>query len=266
MKTRLIAGIVGLSILLPLIVWGGALAVQGVVFGALVICALEFANMAFPGPDRNLSLAWLLLGTLSWYGVSVFAPDRAATFFAVWMPATMIFVTVRPGDEIGPAADRLGRHVLGVAWLSLLPMLARLRMLPDGLAWVFVVLGISWLSDTGAYFAGRSLGKHPLYARISPKKTVEGMVGGMLTATVGVGVITRIGLPEVGWLDVLVLGLLGSAISVLGDLAESLLKRSYGVKDSGTILPGHGGLLDRIDSVLFVGAFVYGYATFITGA
>lgn len=266
MKTRLIAGIVGLAILLPLIVLGGVPAVLGVVFAALIVCAWEFAAMAFPGEDRHLHFAWLLLGTLSWYGVSVAAPERSAAFFALWMPATMILVTVRPGPEIGPAADRLGRHVLGVAWLALLPMLARLRMLPDGLAWVFVVLGIAWLSDTGAYFAGRSLGKRPLYARISPKKTVEGMVGGMLTATVGIGVISRIGLPSLGLVDILVLGLLGSAISVLGDLAESLLKRSYGVKDSGTILPGHGGLLDRIDSVLFVGAFVYGYATLIAGA
>ncbi|MCA9570208.1 MAG: phosphatidate cytidylyltransferase, partial [Myxococcales bacterium] len=198
-----------------------------------------------------------------WYAVSIHAPDQTPAFFAVWMPCTMIFVTLRPGEDIGRSADRLARHVMGVAWLGLLPMLVRLRMLPDGLAWIFVVLGIAWLSDTGAYFAGRSFGKRKLYERISPKKTVEGMVGGMVTSTVGLWIITSIGLPQATWIDVLAFGTIGTAAGVLGDLSESMLKRAFGVKDSGTIMPGHGGLLDRIDSVLFVGAFVFAYVTFL---
>lgn len=262
MKTRLIAGLSGLAVLLPSIIWGGSLAVQIIVLLALAICTYEFASMAFPD-DRNPAMAWLGTGVYLGYAVSFAFPEQLVAFFALWVPATLIFVTLRPGEDIARAADRAGRHILGLAWLSLLPMLVRLRDLPDGLAWIFVVLGIAWLGDTGAYFAGRSFGKHKLYERISPKKTVEGMVGGIVTATLGVFVITRIGLPSASIVDCLVLGVVGCVAGVLGDLSESMLKRAFGVKDAGSIMPGHGGLLDRIDSVLFVGAVVYGYATLV---
>lgn len=258
MMTRLLAAAVGLSVLLPALVWGGVVAVQVVVFLALLVCVYEYGAMAFP--DDGTATGWLGVGTLLVAAVSLFAREHLVTVYAVWVPATLIFVTLRPGADIRRAADLAGRHFLGLAWLSLLPLLVRLRELPDGLAWIFVVLGISWLGDTGGFFAGKYLGRNKLYERISPKKTVEGAVGGLVGATVGVYVITRIGLPTASLLDVFVLGIVGCSVGILGDLSESMMKRAFGVKDSGTIMPGHGGLLDRIDSVLFVGAVVYGYA------
>jgi phosphatidate cytidylyltransferase len=261
-KTRLLAAAVGLSILIPALVWGGVLAVQVIVVLALAVCAWEYAGMAFPD-DRQASVAWLIAGLYGVASVLWIAPAHVVAFGAVWVPATLLYVTLRPGPDIERAADRAGRHVLGLAWLSLLPLLAMLRALPDGLTWVFVVLGISWLGDTGGYFAGRFLGKHKLYERISPKKTVEGAVGGVVAATIGVFVITRLGGLPAGIVDCLLLGVVGCTTGILGDLAESMMKRSFGVKDAGTIMPGHGGLLDRIDSVLFVGAVVYGYAVVV---
>jgi len=264
MKTRLIVGLGGLAVLLPAVVFGGTVAVEIIVILVLLVCITEYAGMAFPD-DRGPAIAWLGLGLAAQTVGLLYFPTQHSTLLAFYTVATLIFVTLRPGEELARAADRAGRYALGVAWMGLLPFLAALRHLDDGLAWCFVVLGIAWLGDTGAYFAGRSLGKHKLYERISPKKTVEGMVGGILTATIGVFIIARIGLPDATIVDCLILGVVGCTAGVLGDLSESMLKRAYGVKDAGTIMPGHGGLLDRIDSVLFVGALVYGYATIVKG-
>jgi phosphatidate cytidylyltransferase len=120
-----------------------------------------------------------------------------------------------------------------------------------GLAWLLFVIVVTWLSDTGAYLVGRSVGKTPLVPLISPKKTVEGLVGGLIAAVL-FGLLANwlfgLGLPVLAAGGAaLVLALLG----VVGDLAESLLKRQAGVKDSGTLIPGHGGMLDRIDALLF---------------
>lgn len=123
---------------------------------------------------------------------------------------------------------------------------------PDsGAAWIVWVLVIAFSSDSGAYFVGRSLGRHPMAPRISPKKSWEGAVGGLLAATLGswLAVVT-FGLP-LHPVVAAFLGALGSAAGQAGDLAESLIKRQVGVKDSGALIPGHGGMLDRVDSLLF---------------
>lgn len=121
---------------------------------------------------------------------------------------------------------------------------------------VFVVV---WASDTLAYYTGRAFGKHPLAPRVSPKKTVEGALGGLVGAFAGVALLKVLALPSLAWPHVAVLALLGGAVSPLGDLAESRLKRSVGVKDSGTILPGHGGLLDRFDALIVAAPLAYLY-------
>jgi len=120
-----------------------------------------------------------------------------------------------------------------------------------GLAWLLFVITITWLGDTGAYLVGRAIGKTPLIPSISPKKTREGLVGGVLTG-IACGLVAN----EVFGLDLPILaaaavGLILVIAGVLGDLVESLMKRQAGVKDSGAIIPGHGGMLDRIDALLF---------------
>jgi phosphatidate cytidylyltransferase len=130
---------------------------------------------------------------------------------------------------------------------------------------VFLLLGIAWLSDTGAYFAGRFFGNRKLYERVSPKKTWEGFFGGVVLGTIGVVVIARLGVPSLTVLDAVIIGVGMSSASVVGDLSESLLKRAYNVKDSGSLIPGHGGLLDRVDSVMFVAPLLYLYARLVAG-
>ena len=125
---------------------------------------------------------------------------------------------------------------------------------------MLLVLIVAWLADTGGYFAGRFLGKAKLYEAVSPKKTWAGAYGGIAGSVVGV---IALKLVHASWLDVgrrLAIAVPGGILGQLGDLAESLIKRSVGVKDSGALFPGHGGILDRIDAVLFIAPYVYGYS------
>lgn len=122
---------------------------------------------------------------------------------------------------------------------------------PRGLAWILTVILVTWLSDTGAYLVGRSLGRRKLIPTVSPNKTWEGLVGGIVAATItGVLCASLFGL-EISLLLAAAVGLILAIVGVIGDLTESLIKRQAGVKDSGTLIPGHGGMLDRIDALLF---------------
>jgi phosphatidate cytidylyltransferase len=128
---------------------------------------------------------------------------------------------------------------------------------PRGLAWLLVTILITWLSDSGAYLLGRAFGKTPLIPVVSPKKTVEGLIGGLAAAALtGAVTVSVFGL-DVHWALGLAVGVAIGIVGVIGDLAESVLKREAGVKDSGNLIPGHGGMLDRLDALLFT--FVAGW-------
>lgn len=155
--------------------------------------------------------------------------------------------------------------LLGFGWLYvplLLGHLALLRALPAGREWVFLVLLLVMASDTAAYFTGVSLGRRKLYPAISPNKSVEGAVGGLAGSVAGAFLARFWFFPALTAVDCLCLGLGLGVLAQLGDLFESMLKRSFGVKDSGTLIPGHGGILDRLDSLLFAFAPAYYYAFF----
>lgn len=134
----------------------------------------------------------------------------------------------------------------------------------NGTFYALICLGVAWLSDTGAYFTGSFLGKHKLCPEISPKKTIEGAVGGTVFCMASICLIARCfelwSLPEaisVSYWNLLLIAFVGSVLSILGDLSFSLMKRGCHIKDFGNVIPGHGGVLDRFDSVIFVAPFVY---------
>lgn len=147
---------------------------------------------------------------------------------------------------------------------SLLATLAMLRRDggDDGGKLVFLSLTFAWLADTGGYFFGRFLGKRKLYEAVSPKKTRAGFVGALVGASAGALLASSWYLPRLPLLSGLGLALFAGAVGQLGDLVESLLKRSTGIKDSGGIVPGHGGMLDRIDALIVVSPIVYLYASY----
>jgi phosphatidate cytidylyltransferase len=169
---------------------------------------------------------------------------------------------------------RLGHHlvgrmsvtVLGVVWVGLaFAHLVLLRDLDHGLALAVLAVGACWMSDTFAYFTGRALGRHRMAPRISPGKTVEGAIGGLVGAVLFALVVKVYS----DWLpaqDAVILGLVAGLAGQWGDLFESAIKRDLQVKDSGKILAGHGGILDRFDSLLFGGVAVYWTAVLLLGS
>ena len=162
----------------------------------------------------------------------------------VWWFVAFVWILVAP-DRVNPLTAALaGVLALVPCWLALVYFATRTT--PHA-GWVLFTLALVWAADTGAYFAGRFLGKVPLAPRVSPKKTWEGVIGGLIVSA-AVAAVGGSWLGASGF-EFISLCVAVAAISVVGDLAESMLKRAAGLKDSGSIFPGHGGVLDRIDSV-----------------
>jgi phosphatidate cytidylyltransferase len=142
--------------------------------------------------------------------------------------------------------------------------LSALRMMSNnGFDWAVAACVITWSNDTMAYFAGRLFGKHKLYPAVSPNKTWEGFAGGIVGAVFGLFVCRWWFFPELRIVDIFVAGIAGSIVGPIGDLCESMLKRAYNVKDSGRTIPGHGGMLDRIDALLFNAPMLFVYVHFV---
>ena len=261
MLTRILAALVGLAVILPAIVFGGELAVEIIAGVAILIGLDEWATMAFP-ERRWWALARLLPPSVALYLAVLYGPEGAIPLALVGSALWLLLSTLFREGPVDDAVHTVGRLVLGLVYVTgLLLFVPLVRRLPDGLAWIFLIMVITWLGDSGAYFAGRFFGKHKLYEKISPKKTWEGAIGGALTAVAGTFVVREVGLPDLTVLDCILLGVVVDAFGVVGDLTESMLKRSFGVKDSGWIMPGHGGILDRIDALLFTAPVLYLYCT-----
>jgi phosphatidate cytidylyltransferase len=151
--------------------------------------------------------------------------------------------------------------ILYIGWLG--AYLVSIRALPEGVWWVLLVLPAIWIADGGAYFIGRAFGRHKLSPRLSPKKTWQGYLGGVLVGALGTALLAWLwaNLSGTGTaispLDGVILGVILAVLAPLGDLGESMIKRQFGIKDSGKILPGHGGAFDRIDSWLWAAAIGY---------
>jgi len=173
--------------------------------------------------------------------------DWALTLsFSIYLGWPMSFILLLRGYQSGTIPGP------GGAWFYL----------PPGAWWVLVVLLGVWGFDAAAFFAGHYFGRHKLAPQISPAKTWEGAIGGFVLSIVAALLFTVIPL-GVPWYLAIILGIFIGVAAILGDLAESLIKRQTNVKDSGTIMPGHGGMLDRIDSLLFVVIVVYVFSQFV---
>ena len=265
MMVRLIAALVGIAIVIPTLIFGGVLGVQILTAVIVAIGMNEYVTIAL-GKDAfgGVRLWMVLLSFLVWYGF-VFVPLHATSFLLgasilLFLSSLFLFPTNEHGAK---GLYRLGAGLLYIPMLS--SYIVSLRSISStsdiGLVWIFLLLTITWCGDTGAYFAGRFLGKRKLFERVSPKKTIEGALGGYVMALVGASVVKYLSLPEVSWLHLALCTICINTTGILGDLIESMLKREAGVKDSGNIMPGHGGILDRVDSLLFTAPTAWLYAT-----
>lgn len=193
-------------------------------------------------------------------------PELSAVILAAMTVVLMVATLSRVGEKERVLVSA-GATALGVLYVAVLAgYIVAVRALPEpGMAGKLLTLffAIIMMSDTGAYFAGRSLGRHKLAPRVSPAKTVEGSVGGMVGSVLGAVASKYIFFPELPVPDAVALGAGMGALGQVGDLCESLLKRGSDVKDAASILPGHGGFLDRLDSMLLNAPLFYYYYVYV---
>ncbi len=259
LKKRVITALVGLPLLIT-VIWFGEpwFTILVAIWGLLA--AFEFYRMVAASkvsPLTYFGLIWALLFILSpHFDYDILTPLLLTSTVVVSL-ICLLLRRQKEGAFIGWAWTMGG--ILYIGWL--LSYFVTLRGLDDGRNWVFLALFTTFASDTAAFFVGRELGKHHLAPRISPGKTWEGDIAGVFGAIIVsllFTISTPLHLPLIYWQAIL-LGLLVSVFGQLGDLVESLLKRNMGVKESGRLIPGHGGALDRIDSVVFASIVVYYY-------
>lgn len=262
---RLVTSLALLPLVLFLLYRGGYWT-AGLLAVAAAICASEYYLIT----QKSLSpMAWLGMACAAAVPVLVTWRPEVGAAAGFWMVggyflATWIFHLLRgPLTEAPNASAHL---VTGLLYASTgLGALAGLRGTPNGMEWVVCALTVTWLNDTSAYFAGRFLGRRKLYPAVSPNKTWEGFLGGMAGSVGGLFLARWVYFPQLTVLDCLALGLSCGVVGPMGDLGESMLKRGFGVKDSGKILPGHGGLLDRIDALLFNAPVVFLWVHYVRG-
>lgn len=235
----------------------------GILFLVMTTIACnEFYTIAIKGDNFPQKFAGIATAVLS-FGLSFMVAfyELPVKYLSLLIVAVFLIFIAELYRKKNNPFRQIAFTLLGVLWiglpLSLIPFLVSLKggFNPEILAGCFYLV---WANDTGAYLTGRKFGKHKLFERISPKKTWEGAVGGVILALALCYPIAQYYtvLPLIDWA---VLGVLVALTGNFGDLVESLYKRSKNIKDSGTILPGHGGILDRIDSLLLVIPFVFVY-------
>ncbi len=258
LKQRIITALWGIPIITA-VVWIGEPWFTILVAVLGLLSAVEFYRLASAKktpPLTGLGLFWILLFILSPH----FDYDNTTPLLLTSaVVLSLIWLRLRPrGKRAFISWVWTMTGILYIGWL--LSHLVALRGLDSGRDWVFLALFTTFTSDTTAFFTGRVWGRHRLAPRISPGKTWEGAIGGVLGAIVASLALVLLFRLPLSYGQIVLLGLLVSIFGQLGDLVESLFKRNMGVKESGKLLPGHGGVLDRMDSVIFAGIVTYYYA------
>lgn len=254
-KKRVAVGIVGAVALVLLITLGGHFGVSLLAAVVATLMCNEVADVSYAMSDKK-EKTYALLGT-SWLVifVNMLFPKvqlECLVFAFMGMFAYYLATAERHADDLRRHLDELIYTTFAMVWV--ITFMAFFPLIRDGLnggRWVILFLLIVWSGDTGAWFFGRRYGKTKLYPLISPGKTVEGSAGGLLASIILAFLFKLLFFKNLGWFAAFLTALLVGAVSQIGDLCESFFKRAYKIKDSGTILPGHGGMLDRFDGVLF---------------
>ena len=254
---RLLPGIVLVICWLLLLLQGSSLLFGLVLLPALAVGGYEYGRMALSESSRKRALFLALLSLLPLLFQLLYPALGLDDGFVVAFMLLAFWTLASYGKE-EDSYGFLARTTFGLVWVGFMGAhLYLIRCLPQGAAWLLILTGITAGSDSGAYYVGRAFGKHKLSKLISPKKTIEGAIGGLITGMVVAGGLALLLLDAVPWLFVLFSALVLGAIGICGDLTESVIKRATGTKDSGTLLGGHGGVLDRADSILFAAPVLY---------
>ncbi|MGD9106931.1 MAG: phosphatidate cytidylyltransferase [Desulfobacterales bacterium] len=264
---RWITAFVAIPLLALLIGIGGTL-IFSVVIGAVCLIALwEFFRILFGKTERSNSLCFKLLAFIIGPAIIWAAYMNSSKIILVLIALNLIvsaLISLPKFKSDASISEIVLKQVLGVVYIPVfLSYLVLIRNVDDGVSWIFFLLIVVFLGDTGAFYTGSYLGRHKLCPAVSPNKTIEGSVGG-LAANVCSGALFKIFFfPLLQWnLSILFFLCIGVSGQV-GDLFESKLKRIANIKDSSALLPGHGGVLDRIDALLFAAPVAYFFIEYI---
>ena len=250
------------------------LAAAGKFYFLILVCIAaafgtrEFSKIAF-GNGVKFPALWISV-LICILLVSIYL-DKIVLVYLLALAGFFIMALLALRAPVELAARTLATSLLGFAYLSLFCFWILIREVsgissPDytlGGQWMISLFLMVWSCDTAAYFGGKRLGKHKLAPRISPAKTRAGAAFGLAGALLAAGIIDLLVFDSLGLFNLMLVGLLVGAVGQVGDLVESMLKRSAGLKDTSTLIPGHGGVLDRFDSLLFVAPWVYLYLKWI---
>ncbi|WP_433749823.1 phosphatidate cytidylyltransferase [Falsibacillus pallidus] len=254
MKQRIITAVIGIAIVLPIIFYGGIpfllltylLATVGL-YEALRM--KKQSIFSIPGLI-SIVLLWIFLVPTQYNNIIQQFHYSKIEFMMIGI---LLMLTYTVASKNRFSFEDASYSILSILYVGIgFFYMNETRSADSGLTYLFYALFIIWATDSGAYFIGKAMGKRKLWPEISPNKTVEGFVGGVVCALVVALLFFLISDIPAGMMKLLIAGIVLSIFGQIGDLVESALKRHFDVKDSGNILPGHGGILDRFDSLLFV--------------
>jgi phosphatidate cytidylyltransferase len=258
LKARAITALIAIPLLVLLIAWAPSWLFAAFLFLLMIAALCEYLAMVFPRCFAE-QVFGIVLGAVIF--LSLVLPEVSDPEIGLGVSLVVCFCGyLFIGGKLNEKLMRLAWTLLGCFYLGfLLPHWVLLFRLPQGREWVFFILLVIMAGDSAAYFVGRRFGKRKLAPEISPGKTVEGAVGYVAGSIVAGGIGGMFLLPESHEFEVIAVALCLSILGQLGDLFESWIKRAFTVKDSGSVLPGHGGLLDRLDSLIFPAVFTTAY-------
>jgi phosphatidate cytidylyltransferase len=252
-KQRIIVALVAMPLTFSAL-WGGGVWWVCLITFVAIVGGFEFYGLMRLGgyqPDRLVGISWLFLLILSGWQPTYLPLSTLLTVGLILTLIRALYQTQQPLTNWTITAA--GAIYLGL----ILSQAISLRLLPNGFWWMLLVLLVTWANDTFAYFVGITIGRHKIWPRLSPKKSWEGTIAGWICAAI-VGAIFVRATPIVASAEIgALVGFGGGVLALFGDLSISMLKRQVGAKDSGIMMPGHGGMLDRLDSILFVIPYVY---------
>ncbi len=254
---RFITAAVLIPFLFAYILWGGPLLFALLIWVGMLIGTYEYFCLTGPVRARGEMGLHGVMGTLALTG-AYFHGLEGLFGALIFNFSVLVIYLVLTFQEDGHFFDRLGNQLFALCYLPLfLPFFVLLRGGPQGIYWIFFVLAVNYAGDTAAYYTGRTFGRNKLAPAVSPKKTWEGSIGGLAANCLVAWIFQQTLFKTFSVGEMILLGLAVGILSQFGDLLESMLKRASGVKDSGNLFPGHGGFLDRVDSLLLPAPVVY---------
>lgn len=257
MKTRVLSGLIMLPLLVILLIGGYVLFAACLLIGIMGV--REFYN-GFHAMDIKPNFGIACVAAVALYVIDLFTED--ASWYMVWLFGVVLVSLLYLFNIEHRKLEDAMATITGIVYVVFFSFHVTLVEQTQYGILIWLIIITAFGTDIMAYFTGFALGKHKLCPKISPKKTIEGSIGGILGSVILSGLFGYFFVPDI-LLHCIIIGVLGGVVSQFGDLTASIFKRKMGIKDYGNLIPGHGGILDRFDSVLFTGPMVYYYIVLV---